>query len=148
VGLTSAIGPNDAELLYFVEATEPNGLDPFGSLDPVTLAITFIGSVPGRATVQLTANSAGQLFFYDEAGLEQIDQATGNTVAQTPVPAIGTTTAHPFAFWGGAFYFFSVNAMDSTDVVRWAPGESATTPAGHSDLLIVGAGVSPCAPLH
>jgi hypothetical protein len=120
--------------------------DAFGWLDPTTLAITYVGSV--RVPVlRLTASSAGQLFAFNPAEVDEIDEATGNVPSQTPVP-MGASPLQTFALWGGSFYFFNVNASDATDVVRWTRGDFSTRPAGHTDQLVLAVGVSPCAPLN
>lgn len=146
--LTFGISPEQDERLYLV-TVESGGTDPatFAWLDPASLVVTPLQPVPARMRLRMTATAAMQLFFYDEDGVERIDESTGATLSRTVLPAAGPWNGQPFAFWGGAFYFFDVSTSDETDVVRWNPGEATTTLAGHSDALILAAGVSPCAPL-
>jgi hypothetical protein len=149
LALTSSFSPSGAEQLYFVAPRMLlSSQDSFGWVDPTTLIIGYLGTIPVRSsTVRLTADSAGQLFAFEPVVIEEIDETTGDFVSQSPVP-MGTSSLQSVALWGGDFYFFNVTSTDATDVVRWTPNNFSTTPAGHTDRLVVAAGVSPCAPLH
>jgi hypothetical protein len=50
-----------------------------------------------------------------------------------------------FAFWGGAFYIFTGDSGNST-VTKYDPSDGSVSFQGTSPGLIVGAGVSTCAP--
>ena len=57
-----------------------------------------------------------------------------------------------FAFWGGDFYLFTcpfsgpTQSCTSSRVTRFRPGDKSITQVGSYRGIIVGAGVSTCAP--
>ncbi len=145
------------ETLYL--AGNPEGLGGMapmvlGSMDTTTFAVTTVGVVnPAIYGSELTGTGAGQLFgFYEiapgsaAAAIGQIDRATGQLLSMSNLPGVDISSGWAFAFWGGDFYTFTAPGPD-TIVQRFRPSDGtvvqvATTPG----LIVVGAGVSTCAP--
>ena len=83
---------------------------------------------------------------------EQIDKSSGaaiKTYKDTLTSLKGMPVAWAFAFWGGDFWIFLAKGSETSTTVYQIDGASgaikSTTPA--SGRLIVGAGVSTCAPV-
>jgi hypothetical protein len=120
------------------------------SVDTTTWTVTPIGSAtPPLAGGELTGTGGGDLyvFFYyptDTSGsrVGHLDKGTGELLSSTflSAPTIpGNSFA--FAYWGGDFYLFT----DGT-VTEFTPSTGATSVVATMSDMIVGAGVSTCAP--
>jgi hypothetical protein len=143
-----------------------------GSIDISTFALRSIGTfVPFLNSAELTGTGAGELFAFfapaDCAGskncaasvIAQVDPATAQVIGQSGLP-FGQGIAWAFAFWGGDFYTFTAtpagqpgsDAVGATVVHLFRPADGTIVavadgpigPAGPE--LVVGAGVSTCAP--
>ena len=100
--------------------------------------------------MELTGTGDGRLYgFYDNgfgARLVQLDKKTGQYLSETSLPGVSKGSAWAFAFWGGDFWFFTAPASAST-VTRYQPATKKIDVVGTLPAeLIVGAGVSTCAP--
>ena len=160
----SDAGPvNDGgETLYL--AGDPGGLmaigaNPvvLGSLDTTTFLSHPIATVvPPIFASELTGTGSGQLFgFYSmvpitggtpaAATIGQIDKTTGHVTMSTNLPAINIAGGWAFAFWGGDFYTFTAPG-GSTVVQRYRPSDGSVVTVASLSGVVVGAGVSTCAP--
>ena len=154
----------DAGETLFVAAGSPSQsvLAPsvLASLDTKSYALGVVGNFnPPRYQPELTGTGAGDLFaFYSipvspvlpatGSAIGQIDKTTGRITAQSNLPGVIQHDAWAFAFWGGDFYTFTVPVQggNSSVVTRFRPSDGTVVRVAQSDHLIVGAGVSTCAP--
>jgi len=112
-----------------------------------------IGSILPAVGAELTGTGGGQLFgFYshtDNNGptfIGEFDKARAVILAETPLPGVVQGNAWAFAFWGGDFYVFTSPDGVASTVWRYRPSDGSLTNIATLDDLIVGAGVSTCAP--
>ncbi len=155
MGFSSASAGSTAETLY-VAGAEGAASSGFGRVDFDAGSVIPIGQFTAPLTAQnaeLTGNGNGQLFGFFAASpvqLAEIDKATGAILSSTPFTQIGTPTDFAFSFWGGRFYFYTYpNATGtSTNVTEYDPTTGTVDTSYLTDIgfLIVGAGVSTCAP--
>ncbi len=151
MGFSTDTASTSSEALYLSNSLQPG----LGRVDFASGAITRVGNLPGAA--EFTGNAKGELwgFFPDVTppAVLQIDKATGGvltTFSLSGLPPIGFGGyAYAFAFWGGSFYiFYQVDDYDdSTNVWRLDGNGSLTKYIPNTNLRIVGAGVSTCAPV-
>lgn len=153
--------PNhQAETMYIARGL--GSADELGTLDTTTFTVSLIGGISG--VPELTGNASAELwgFFPDNGGstIRRMNKANGNTIVSYDLSmtsphtvTAGNPNAWAFAFWGGSYYVFYKSVNDgSTDVYRLTPGATVPTSTftrviDESGRIIVGAGVSTCAPI-
>ncbi len=153
---TNGGGPSEA--LYVQGAADDNfgGVTGLATIDTTTFDLTFLGNNnPPIQGGELTGTGDGRLFgffsFDSNAGgsfnLGELDKTNGQLLSQTPVNVPNTTNGgFSVAFWGGDFYFFTSDGAQTT-ATRYRPSDqSYETAATIGGVVIVGAGVSTCAP--
>jgi hypothetical protein len=124
------------------------------SIDVSSYELTFVGPftplIPGP---ELTGTSDGRLFaFYTPASgtgshIIEVDKTTGNQLADFPLQVGDPSDAYAFGYWGGDFWVFtSPVGAGITTVTKFDPTTSTETTATTYGDVIVGAGVSTCAP--
>jgi hypothetical protein len=126
------------------------------SIDTTTLAIEMIGTFSPTATqCELTGTGAGDLFLFykdndTEMSIAKVDKTNAVLTNILPLPGLGMGMGWAFVFWGGNFYTFTgaVNTTnpESTVITEVSPVDGRQTPVAFINDLIVGAGVSTCAP--
>lgn len=156
----AADGPGSAaETLYLAGSADSGGATPtLGRLDLQTLAITPIGQLSGRA--ELTGTGGGELWaFFADANprMQRLDKQSGAVLADVTLPGLGdlSNSAFAFAAWGGDFYAFVTGgpggSPSQTSVwrIHEVDGKLAELKRVGPTIgrVIVGAGVSTCAPL-
>jgi hypothetical protein len=100
---------------------------------------------------ELTGTGDGRLYAYGanapdgNSHLAQVDKENGAILSDTALP-FGHSSAWAFAWWGGAFYFFTSPGGPSI-VRRLDPTSGDVTVVAQAPGAVVGAGVSTCAPL-
>ncbi len=126
-------------------------------VDPTTFTLTPVGDFsPTVAQAELTGRGDGRLYaFYDKgtgaAGfaepsyIGEINGQTAQVVGERRFDAVDQGTGWAFAFWGGDFYMFHAPG-GTTTVTRWRPTDDSVREIARTNLKIVGAGVSTCAP--
>lgn len=158
-GMGFSVDPDGlSERLYVAEwdyASGANASKGLASIDPLTLEFTFIGAfdppLDGRG-MELTGTGDGRLFGYSLSNSGQggqvieVDKSNAKILSSTPLNVGNSTSALAFAFWGGDFYLFTTSPARTTDVTRYRPSDGSVDVVGHLDRIIVGAGVSTCAP--
>jgi hypothetical protein len=140
------------ETLYLARGDyQRMGVSPeLGSLDVNTLRITDIGPLPDLA--ELTGTGAGELWAFFAAvnpHYGRVDKMTGQVNLDIPVPMLGDVSqdAFAFGFFGGVFYVFLSPQGSTTTVYRLDPvGRTAVPVLANTGRIVVGAGVSTCAP--
>lgn len=149
---TDENGP--AETLYIAGSEQQEG-DARGlaSIALNSFAIRPIGTfVPDVQRAELTGTGDGRLFaFYtreDELGsyVGELDKNTARLIAETRLPTVVQGQGWAFAFWGGDFYLFVGPSANTTRVLRYRPADGSVTEVASLGSLVVGAGVSTCAP--
>ncbi|MEO7035629.1 MAG: hypothetical protein ABI548_17020 [Polyangiaceae bacterium] len=130
-----------------------------GVVNTATGTLTPIAQYTGTlhaASAELTGTGDGRLFglfAVSPANLAQIERGTGTILSQTPLPGLALSSASSFAFsfWGGRFYFYTYPnpGSSSTNVAEYDPTTGSFNASFMTDIgfVIVGAGVSTCAPL-
>ena len=142
---TNAGGPAETLFLANQDAV-------LGSLNTTSFNLTSIATLtPAVTLAELTGTGDGRLFaFYSPAAnagdsfVGEVDKTTAAIIATNHVNLpLGRGWA--FGFWGGDFYLFTAPSGSSI-VTRYRPSDQSLTPVGAYPGVIVGAGVSTCAP--
>jgi hypothetical protein len=125
-------------------------------LDTTAFSAMTVGTVNGWP--ELTGNSNAELWGWfpsDAQGqtvpkVEKLDKTNGSALTTYMLPSLqGMPSAWAFAFWGGDYWIFLAKDLDLSTTVYQIDGTNGTikgnTPT--NGRLIVGAGVSTCAPI-
>ncbi len=145
-GMGYASAPDGGETLYVSGSTPPAGL---ASVDTMTFKLGFIASFqpPEQQICELTGTGAGELFGYCPPGMNshliQIDPMTAKVLSSHSF-SFGVEAGYAFAFWGGDFWIF--HGTNTSTVTKYDPVANMESTATMAPILIVGAGVSTCAP--
>ncbi len=143
-------GAND-ETLYVAD----HGTDGLAKIDTQTLKLTFIGSYEGFASPgELTGTGNQRLFAFFTKGttitwprIVELDRASGKIMNQKGLFGTEIGDGWAFAHWGGDFWLFTA-PQGSSEITRYDYNAEATdTIVSDLGYVIVGAGVSTCAPL-
>ena len=137
--------------------TEGPNFGKLGVFDPVQLFMSTIGSTNYNGA-ELTGTGDGRIYAFGgvpDSKLIQFDKMTAKEIEVVPFPGFPLTNAFAFAFWGGDFYFFTNSVPDgigtTSKVTRLdydkSEGGGLSTVNANAPILIVGAGVSTCAPV-
>jgi hypothetical protein len=129
-----------------------------GKIDTTTGALTPIAQFGMDATLsgqsaELTGTGDGRLFGYfttkPNVRVAQIDETTANIVSDNMLAGVPPPAAWAFSFWGGSFYLYDAGALTKSHVVSYDPTTGAidTMYVPNAGIIIVGAGVSTCAPI-
>jgi hypothetical protein len=151
---------NGIETLYVASDTPAGTPSELGIIDLTTFVVhevSTFGAAGGGVPVfmaELTSTADGRLFGFfapdnssEPSYIIQIDPRTAAVKSTVELPGVEEGSGWAFGFWGGNFYTFT--APDGTSVVtRYNPSDGSVVqlqpaPGG---ALIVGAGVSTCAP--
>jgi hypothetical protein len=125
------------------------------SVDPDTMELTPVDLLGhGPKIPELTGNGAGQLWGLFAQGdpplLARINKDDGSVDTTFALPMINPqyTQAYAFAFWGGNFFIFHRTVTDESSVVLILDPDTGEITTENENLghVIVGAGVSTCAP--
>ncbi|MBX3229098.1 MAG: hypothetical protein KIT84_02070 [Labilithrix sp.] len=136
-------------------------------VDQQTLKLEEIGDFSDSLKEQpaeLTGRGDGKLFGFfttkPHATLAEIDKATGATSNVKSLTGVSTGEAWAFSYWGGDFWFYTAalgaKASTVTRLATSGDGKISKVTTNADDIakantdgkfLIVGAGVSTCAPL-
>jgi hypothetical protein len=148
----NAVDASTPETLYVSGDQGGVGAGPgiLASIDTTTFRLTQIGQFnPIISGVELTGTGSGELFaFYTASGgsaIGQIDRATAQVVGQANLTGLTMGNGWAFAFWGGDFYTFTAPGGGSV-VTRYRPSDGSIVQVAQTNLTVVGAGVSTCAP--
>jgi hypothetical protein len=125
-----------------------------GSIDTKTYALTTVASFsPPILGPELTGTSEGRLFaFYTNSvgsgsHIVEVNKATGAILQDFPLKVGSPSSAYAFAFWGGYFWVFTDPVINSpTTVTRFSLTDLSEVNVTTMPEVIVGAGVSTCAP--
>jgi hypothetical protein len=137
-----------------------------GTINTQNFTLSVVGGIrPTIVAPELTGTGAGDLFVFfatngptpcdntgngpstcSDSAIGQIDKTTGNITSESVLQGNAQGGAWAFAFWGGAFYTFTAPTKNGTIVNRFDPADGSVQTVARRPDLIVGAGVSTCAP--
>ncbi len=139
--------------------TEGPNIGDFITIDPMTLQLSKLGKTNFDGA-EGTGTGDGRAFLFGGTGpakLVEVDKKTGAAKQTLPLAGLEINNgAFAFAFFAGDFYFFtdSNNDFFASEVTRLDYDDSdmngkqdLTTLTDNAPLVIVGAGVSTCAPV-
>lgn len=144
-------GPSET---LFVAADSTVGTIGLGSIDATYKLSPIAPFNPAIKHAELTGTGAGELFaFYSDTNTDpdsfigQVDKRTAAIVGEMRLTNVSQGQGWAFAFWGGDFYTFTSPNGAFSVVNRIHPGKVPTIDEYASlQNVIVGAGVSTCAP--
>jgi hypothetical protein len=158
-----------AETLYIALST-PEGstaAPKLGVLDVSNFQISMVADISPANIVgaELTGTGDGRLFaFYatdcapgdalvcSSSAIAQLDPMSGKALGNDNLSALPQTAPNgmggwAFAFWGNDFYLFTTDPGTAGSIVtRFSPSDGSQARVATLPELIVGAGVSTCAP--
>lgn len=142
------------ETLYVGNYTGQN----LGKIDKTTLMLTPVGDYKGGLTgaAEITGTGDSRLYGFFNNGVTtnvaQIDKADATILSNASPSGVTIGSGWAFAFWGGSFYLFTAPGGDST-VTKFTPDPNnpntgtVNVEVPSVGFVIVGAGVSTCAPV-
>ena len=143
-----ADSPGSTSETLYVADYEAKGI---AKIDTSTLKLTFVGDYGGASPGpgELTGRGDARLFaFFDDVPtrVAEINRTSGNVMASKTVPGLSVGSGWAFAHWGGDFWLFTA-PTGSSQVTQFTfeTGVAKTVKTGLG-YIIVGAGVSTCAP--
>ncbi len=161
MGFVSDSASSDSETLFIAggSAGSPSPGD-LGVLDTAAMTVSHSGALPnGEFGPELSGTGEGKLFGYypssSNSYVGEMDKTSGANTKQLPLEALsGAATAWAFAHYGGKVYIFITtddgvlfpNPISRVLELDLASGDERTVIA-ESELAVVGAGVSTCAPI-
>ena len=153
--VSDAAGSSDESLFISGGSAAQNQIGDLGRVDPA-MAVTPIGSLPdSESPPELTGTGNGELYAYFPGSFESFVARLGKDDSEVEdtwelAPLGGDARAWAFAHWGGKFYIFiSTEFFGITSQVKVldpATGDE-TVAIDDSPYMVVGAGVSTCAPV-
>ena len=144
----ATLGAGPAEGLFI--ASDQNTGSVLGVIDTTTLKLGTVGPItPSVVQAELTGTGDGRLYAFVAQGngsaIAELDRATANVLGVDAIPNVSQGSGWAFAFWGGSFYLFTgPNGTQTT--WQYDPATKKATAIANFSSLIVGAGVSTCAP--
>jgi hypothetical protein len=130
-----------------------------GQVDPATLTVNPTGRLPSNEYgPELTGTGAGELYGYFpgtlSSSVKKIDKTNAQSLQQWPLQRLnGIARAWAFAHWGGRFYIFITtldeftgNEVSQVKLLEPITGKESIV-LDNIPYIIVGAGVSTCAPI-
>jgi hypothetical protein len=153
---TNGGGPTETLFVAGEGTQNGGGAGGLARISPTTFALTPIGDFsPSIDQAELTGTGDGRLFaFYKKqptSGISyigEIDPQTARVLGERRFAGrdrVDQGEGWAFAYWGGDFYMFHA-PTGSTQVTRWRPSDDSVVPVANTTEIIVGAGVSTCAP--
>lgn len=140
------------ETLYVSESSFGGTTLGLAKIDVQTLKLTPIGKYDKlSARAEMTGTGDARLFAafegspYNVAEIQKTDAKVLSQAEQKAISYTAGSSNFAFAFWGGDFWLF-VGPGDSTDVFQYKPATGMTMKVSETTAVIVGAGVSTCAP--
>jgi len=155
-GFTTQVGmayvsnsPGSLDETLYVAAFDGSGV---AKIDTTALTLSRVGSygTSGLGAAELTGTGDARLFafFQTSATVAPVDRSSGKLGAQKAVPGLVVGSAWAFAFWGGDFWMFADPTPGANSTVTQFDMTAGTASVVVPDFgfIVVGAGVSTCAP--
>ncbi|APR88011.1 hypothetical protein A7982_13360 [Minicystis rosea] len=154
MGFSANAPGSTAETLFVSDSAAGSGsTQGLATIDTQTMVLTPVsGYDKVSARAEMTGTGDARLYGAFEGSpyvVAEIEKSSAHILSQAPQSAINYapgSSNFAFAFWGGDFWLF-VGPGTSTDVFRYRPSDNTTTKMTTVPQIIVGAGVSTCAPL-
>lgn len=153
MGFSSDQPGGDAETLYINGGlTQTQASFTLAAVNPNDMSTMVLGPEPALA--EMTGNGNAELWGFYPTGTTakviRFDKATGTPAMTFDEPSLaGTMTGYAFAHWGGDYWVFLIKNSEASTTVYQVDGATgaitSTTPT--TGRVIVGAGVSTCAPV-
>ena len=146
--------PGETLFVSGADLSDAGTISTLGTIDTDTFKLTVVGQYSQPiGNPELTGTKDARLFAFGpeipDTHLAEIEK-TKAVVKTDTLLQLGQSmnSAWAFAFWGGDFYFFTEDDQNTMIVHRYTPGGPTAPPAvvAVDGLIIVGAGVSTCAP--
>ncbi|MFT3768101.1 MAG: hypothetical protein QM820_21840 [Minicystis sp.] len=160
MGFSTDAASATSETLYVTgtaDAVNGTGSPGLGKIDVANNSLVPIGDFTGNLqgqSAELTGTGDAKLFGFfttTPVHVAQIDKTTGATPASgdNALNQVDTPLAWAFSFWGGDFYLYTSDGFSNSNVTQFDPVTKAvnTSYMPNAGFIIVGAGVSTCAPL-
>lgn len=162
MGFSTDTAGGTSEALYVTGTGTPgfNDSPGLGKIDLAAKTVVPVGPFTGSTlqgqSAELTGTGDAKLFGFfttTPVHVAQIDKASGATPASGDhaLSQVQTPSAWAFSFWGGAFYLYTSDGFSNSTVNKYDPAtnavDTAYIPSSQTSMIIVGAGVSTCAPL-
>ena len=130
------------------------GLGKISSANALVPIAQFSGdAVLTGQSAELTGTGDAKLYGFfttSPVRVAELDTASAAVIDDLPVSGVPSPMAWAFSFWGGAFYLYtSEDGTSNSTVTRFDPTTKAVDTSYNltSPMVIVGAGVSTCAPI-
>jgi hypothetical protein len=153
MGFSTAGPGSTVDTLFVSQASDLGTTTGLATIDTQTLTLNPIGMYDQiNARAELTGTGDGKLYGafegapYIVAEIQKLDAKILTQAPQQPVQSTPGGSNFAFAFWGGTFWLF-VGQGFSTDVFNYDPLANTTLQKTTVSQVIVGAGVSTCAPI-
>ena len=156
MGFSSDKSGGTSETLYTCTADDSTftggGL---AKIDVSSFKLSLIGDYGGAlggTECELTGTGDARLFgFYATLAppkLAELAKTSGTASGATPL-TVSTSSAYAFSFWGGDFWFYTADVGQNSKVTRYkyATDKSFSVVLASTNMTVVGAGVSTCAPV-
>jgi hypothetical protein len=151
MGFSSDLG-GPAETLFIASDSSSTAVG-LASIDVNDFTVTPIGPFdPSITRAELTGTGDGRLFAFYAGGqatssfIGEIDKSNAAVIAEDELAGVNQGQGWAFAYWGGDFYTFTSPQGGSSRVTRFRPLTKQTSLIANYPSVIVGAGVSTCAP--
>lgn len=144
------------ERLYIAPQDPAGQVNALGTVDVFgSFAYAEIGRFdPPLPPTEVTGTGDGRLYGVhvsdgvSNGELMQIDKTSAAILERVTLPVDRMYSAFDFAFWGGSFYIFmTYQGEDFSHVIRYTQGQGDPVEIATLAPVIIGAGVSTCAPL-
>jgi len=142
-----------AETLYIAGDNASGGAAGLGSIDTTTFVTKPIRDFsPQISRAELTGTGSGDLYafysdaFASESFVGQIEKTTARVVAENRLAGVTQGQGWAFAYWGGDFWLFTSPTGVGSRVTRYRPSDKSISVMTTYPSIVVGAGVSTCAP--
>ena len=156
MGFVSDAAGSEQEKLYLAGGNvDAQVMGDMAVVDPNTMGLTTLGPCPqAEYGPELTGTGKGEWYGYfpgtGSSFVARLDKQSGQISQQWQLPSLsGSVRAWAFAHWGGKFYIFVTTYSNGyrSMVLRLDPQSGNTdTYLDNLPYIIVGAGVSTCAP--
>lgn len=142
-------GPSETLYVAAEGNLRPSAL---GSIETQSFVLSVIGNfAPPIRSAELTGTGDGRLFaFYSDTNRRDswiglIDKSSAQVTAADKLSGLEQGQGWAFAYWGGDFWLFTAPGGQSR-VHRFRPQDKSLVEISRYGGMIVGAGVSTCAP--
>ena len=154
MGFSTDAAGSASETLYVADNHNGGKGKGVGRVELATMTMTPLGPYTAElagSDAELTGTGDARLFGFfttSPAHFAPIDKSNGQTPTATLLPTVDASSGgYAFSFWGGDFWFYTASDTDTTKVTHYVTKDgTASVVLSDIGFVIVGAGVSTCAP--